>query len=339
VPVAAASYNGGIMSRQDAKTIYEFFGIEERKHAVQLVKHFDEVPDSKKRYPLMAQVKKDGIFAAVAIVGYTATIFGRTGKRLSNVELQEQDFFQVMFERTLPEIPQGVFIAELCSKDCSLEVLSGIVNPNRNKPLTDEQKKIKENMYLCFHDYVTVSEFVMGHSELPYIKREERLLKFIPERQVLRSYLCYDEKDVTDFADLCIKHGEEGAVFKDIAAGWDAGHKGWHATKIVRGVEYDLECIGYEEGKGKYAGKVANLLFRFRDGETIKAMLGRGWTHEDARNMYIDLQAACEAFNGEAPGPVGRIYRVTALQESSTGKKLRLPKVGEERHDKEQPDF
>lgn len=327
------------MHRSDAKTIYEFFGIEERKHAVQLVKHFDEVPDSKKEYPYMAQVKKDGVFAAVCIVGYTATIFGRTGKRLANVELQEQDFFQVMFEQTLPEIPQGVFIAELCSDLCSLEVLSGIVNPNRNKPLDAEQKRIKESMYLCFHDYVTVSEFIMGHSELPYIKREERLLKYVPERQVLKSYVCYNEKDVNDFANICIKAGEEGAVFKHPAAGWDAGHKGWHSMKIVRGVEYDLECIGYEEGKGKYKGKIANLLFRFRNGETIKAMLGRGWTHEDAHNLLIDAQIAVETFNGEAPGPVGRIYRVTALQESSTGKKLRLPKVGEERHDKEQADF
>lgn len=320
------------VKRENARNIYEFFGMPIRKHAFQLVKHYDEVPESKKSFPMMAQVKKDGVFAAVCIIGHTATIFGRTGKRLSNVELQEQDFFQVMFERSLPEIPQGVFIAELCSKHCSLEVLSGIVNPNRTKPLGKDQEFIKKNMYLCFHDYVTVAEFIMGKCPLPYAEREARLLKYIPERQVLSSYICYNQADVDKLAGICINAGEEGAVFKSPVADWEAGHKGWRSMKIVRGVSYDLECTGWEEGKGKYKGKVANLLFRFRDGNTIKAMLGKGWTHDDAEHLFHCISTGLDT-------PLGKVFKVTALQESSTGKSLRLPKVGEERIDKTEPDF
>lgn len=321
-----------MIDRSKAKNIFEFLVTTVRDKPFQLVKHYDEVPDSKKEFPMMGQVKKDGVFAAVAIVGYTAMIFGRTGKRLSNVELQEQDFFQCMVEQTLPEFPQGVFITELCSDECSLEELSGIVNPNRTKPLTPEQEAIKKNMYMCFHDYVSLFEFIRGESDMTYIKREERLLRYVPEKQVIKSYLIYNEQDLNEFTEICVNAGEEGAVFKNPLAGWVAGHKGFRVMKKVRGVSYDLECIGYEEGKGKYAGKVANLLLRYRNGKTIKAMLGKGWTHEDAERLFNHIQIGIGS-------PVGKIYKVTALQESSKNGVLRLPKVGEERFDKTQPDF
>ena len=106
--------------------------------------------------------------------------------------------------------------------------------------------------------------------------------------------------------------------------------------KIVKQVSYDLECIGVEEGEGKYKGKVANLIFRWKDGQTVKAMLGEGWTHQDASDMfehYISDLTFAHSY-GLKLGPVGKVYKVYALQESSKGK-LRLPKVGERRFDKE----
>ena len=123
-----------------------------------------------------------------------------------------------------------------------------------------------------------------------------------------------------------IKKGEEGIVIRDIDAGWEAGHKGWRVMKMVRGVDYDLECIGWEEGEGKYEGKVANLLFKWKGGKTIKAMLGKGWTHMDAQQMFQNTARL-----------KGTIFQVYALEESSKGK-LRLPKVGELRHDKLESD-
>ncbi|QYC97019.1 ATP-dependent DNA ligase [Klebsiella phage IME184] len=96
-------------------------------------------------------------------------------------------------------------------------------------------------------------------------------------------------------------------------------------------VSYDLTCIGWEEGKGKYKGKVANLIFKWKGGKTVKAMLGKGWTHEDAERMYHDIK------HGGELNVIGKIFAVKALQESSKGV-LRLPKAGELRHDKEEPD-
>ncbi|WP_206536948.1 hypothetical protein, partial [Salmonella enterica] len=111
------------------------------------------------------------------------------------------------------------------------------------------------------------------------------------------------------FAQKHIDAGREGAVFK-LDCDYESGHKGFRQTKIVRMVSYDLTCIGWEEGKGKYKGKVANLIFKWKGGKTIKAMLGRGWTHEDATRMYHDIK------HGGELNVIGKIFAVKALQES-----------------------
>lgn len=322
--------------------VFQTLQIKERKNPFQLVKHYDEVTPKNITYPLLGQVKKDGIFAAVLTQGMTATIFGRTGKRLKNVELQQQDFFQLSFESKKDlGIPQGFFIAELCSNECSLEVLSGIVNPNRIKPLSPEQEKIKENMFLCFHDFITILEFTLGKCPMGYLEREARMAKYLLKEQVIKSYVLENETQKDEFAQICIDKGEEGAVFKHPLADWEAGHKGWRVMKKVRGVSFDLECIGYEEGKGKYAGKVANLLFRFKDDVTIKAMLGKGWTHDDAQCMFAAMSGGKLNYISDKimGSPIGKVFEVKGLQLSSTGTKIRLPKAGEIRHDKLTPDY
>ena len=139
--------------------------------------------------------------------------------------------------------------------------------------------------------------------------------------------MIHDDKQKGQFTKACIAAGEEGAVYKRPGCEWEAGHKGWHQMKEVREVTYDLKCVGYEEGSGKYKGKVANLIFQWRDGETIKAMLGKGYTHKDAEGMFNDHSLF-----------MYKVFRIRGLQDSSKGK-IRLPKVQEERHDKSEGDF
>ena len=47
--------------------VFEFLGLPKAHRpiskVVQLVKHYDEVPDSRKSFPLIGQVKRDGVFA------------------------------------------------------------------------------------------------------------------------------------------------------------------------------------------------------------------------------------------------------------------------------------
>lgn len=315
--------------------VWEFLGLPSdhrpKNKIVQLVKHWQEVPDSKKKYPYYGQVKKDGVFGLVIVTKDTSGavkvgVFGRTGEMLSNTDAVVLRFLDGY-------IAEGVYIGEVLTQAvCSLEELSGILNPNRVNSLDINQEVLKWNLYIALHDCMTLPMFINGTSgTVSYHTRHASLVKRVADTDLAESVLPYvlinNEQDKDKFTKACIANKEEGAVYKLPSAPWEAGHKGFHQMKEVREVSYDLKCVGYEEGSGKYKGKVANLLFQWKDGETIKAMLGKGYTHQDAEDMFNDHSLFMH-----------KVFRVRGLQDSSKGK-IRLPKVLEERYDKVTGDY
>ena len=314
--------------------VFEFLGLpadyRKSNKVVMTVKNYAEVSEKKKEFPMYAQLKKDGVYCLVVVHDGKRAMFNRTGKQMQNTGVIE-----------VSNCSDGVYIAELCNDECSLEVLSGIVNPNRTKPLSEEQLDLTNSMYLAYFDFVTVPEFVLGECTAPYNFRHKELTSRKGELEcdelILPYATVHTEEQLMQLADT-VCSTEEGVVAKQTGCGWLAGHKGYRQMKIVKnvdnghGVDVDLECIGFEEGKGKYEGKIVNLLFRYKDDSTVTAMLGKGWTHDHAQRLFIDIHT------GEFT-PVGKVYRVVGLQGSSKNGLIRLPKVREYRHDKTEGDY
>ena len=325
--------------------IFEFLGLDalHRKDSkvTQLVKHFDEVTDKHKEGKQWGlQTKKDGVCAITIVSDSKVGVFSRTGKAFTSTDNIIESIKKLDF-------PDGVYFGEWwVPKDiASLEVFSGIVNPNRKSPLNQEKAFIVGQGTMSWFDAVTLEEFIDGASKRTFEERHEDLTNsfdyvdslfggFCDDVEVLEYVLATTREEIDLCLEFLVSGGDEGVVICNLEADWLAGHKGWRKMKLVRGVDYDLRCIGWEEGTGKYEGKVANLIFQWKGGTTIKAMLGKGWTHEHAEEMFV------EATNPNYPSPhdpTGHIFQVYALEESSKGK-LRLPKVGERRFDKEKSD-
>lgn len=305
-------------------SIFEFLDMAPRKDnkVTQLVKHWDEVSDKHKgpEKTFGLQVKKDGVCSLTVIRDGEVAIFSRTGKEFTNTT-------ELLHAISSLNLRDGVYMGEMTCDMVSLEKLSGIVNPKRVKPLDFLQKNVADyGLEMNFFDLISIESFIEGASQTPYSRRffnlVNRLQSVFPCDTISVLPVHFDCKG--NFFQEQVDDGEEGIVIIDMDAGWEAGHKGWRKMKKVRGVDYDLTCIGVEEGTGKYAGKVANLIFNWKDGKTIKAMLGKGWTHDDAAYFFTNP-------------PIGALFQVYALEESSKGK-LRLPKVGEKRHDKVEAD-
>ena len=312
--------------------IWEFLGLPAAHRpegkTVQLVRHYADVAHKVDwSTPKIGQIKKDGVFAMIVTRYDGATgIFGRTGKQLMSCE------------HLLPARSTGyiAYIAELCCDECSLEELSGIVNPNRKKPLSPEQVGYTATMYLAIHDMVYISELIEGVSQRDYVTRVQDMNRHLavssrPCWCKLAHVVLKDEEAAAEFAERCIAAKEEGMVGKDPNAGWIAGRKNEVAWKVVKGVDYDLEVLGVEEGKGKRAGMVANLLVRWRPYGDPKA----DWVllpvdlagHKDEQEWWND------------PSIIGgKIVHVHALCIGSKGA-LRLPKAKEVRIDKTEADL
>lgn len=296
-----------------------------RDNPVQLVKHMDEVPQGKLTYPCYGEVKYDGVWCGVLVLNGQALAISRTGKVFTNL-----DWLRIEFGRGA----DGLYIGELVNPEMSLEELSGAVNPNRVEPLDDERyEKLRVSSTLMLHDYVAVHAFGDGIYNMSYHNRRQLLENRAPKSPKLKLVQWEEFSTPEEFlgwADEIIALGHEGVVRKEIDAIWQAGHKGYRSTKVVRGISYDLRCVGFEHGKGKRTGQIAKLRFSFRDGKEFNADLGKGW--DDDKRIELTQLAKSGGH------PIGSVFKVYALQESSKGV-LRLPKVGEHRIDKIEADF
>lgn len=294
------------------------------KDPVQLVKHFDEVKVPL-LYPARAELKYDGVFCAVYVREGQQIFVSRTGNNLKVPESAIRP----------GRLADGIWITELICSCLSLEELSGIVSPNRKKKLTDKQAAAMLNAEFVYHDYLTFSQFIRAHAHRGpiYADRRAALSHACSLSDMPTNWRPTMGQDVSgpeqfrDFADYLIDAGCEGAVLKPYNADYMPGHKGWRATKIVRGISLDLACIDFELGKAgtKREGLLAKLQFKLPGGGKFWADLGRGWTDERRKELTD------RAVVGDLDGV---IFKVKALQMSSTGKALRLPKVEEERIDK-----
>lgn len=316
------------------------------KSPVQLVKHMDEVLEKNIKYPLIAQHKYDGVYVLVVVTDGIPTLYSRTGKEYF------EGLYNTDFVMSLNGITDGVYIGELCNSKFSLEVFNGLISTNRKKSWEDSEsqdtiKLLEEHTFIMFHDYIFHSCLLEGYCKLPYASRYELLHRRLNRAELLDYIVISDEvmsrEDADAYAQLIIDAGGEGAVFKHPDEDWVAGHKGYRTMKIVRDLVLDLLCVGVEYGKGKRQGQIAKLQFAYK-GTVFSADLGKGWTDERRIELTKAYEAgfhpvltAIEQGCGE-PDPVNKIWEVKALQESSTGKALRLPKVVRVREDKDTPD-
>lgn len=307
------------------------------KSPVQLVKHMDEVPERQINYPLIAQKKYDGLYVLMIVTHDDTKFFSRTGKEYYWELTDKLDSFWA-------DVPVGVYIGELCNDTISLESLAGLVSTNRKAIWDEVDSHDMQASYIMFHDFLTLDEFIDGYSARTYDVRLANLFYILENMELTEYFIGYtlvnSYEEAEAFADTIIANGGEGAVFKH-HVDWQAGHKGYRAMKIVRGLILDLLCTGVQYGKGKREGQIAKLELSYK-GNRFFADLGKGWT--DARRDALtiahelpNLENNPNYFGGEAT-PVGKIWEVKALQESSTGKALRLPKVQRVREDKTEPD-
>jgi hypothetical protein len=301
------------------------------KKPVQLVRHMHEVIKGYRKQVArgehyMVQLKEDGVYA-FAIFNGQWELHSRTGNRHSNCGLLEDQFRQGFN-------PKYVYIMEIVDPALSLEELGGILNTNRVKPV-----EIEYHLYGRLHDRIERTDFLAGYTAQTAIDRYRALVHDTPASQmpdcrVISAILHADETRIRLVAEALIEKGYEGAVAKRHNADWKAGRKQHDSMKIVRGCDYDLMCVGVEEGIGKRVGMVANALCVWRlygepDGELVRLPidLGKGFTDERRIELWHD-QAQI----------VGHCVEVHALQVGSKGS-LRIPKVNSIRIDKTEPDL
>lgn len=319
-----------------SSNVFEVLGLSagHRKSDKVVQRVLDYEKASKKYKPddkLLWQIKYDGVSCIIISVEGEVMLFSRTGKRFKNVGLLELEATK-LYKGSLDGL---VLFAELHNDELSLEELGGIVNPNRTKSADVNVLDLFLNSRLACFDIVTKEEFINGVSSTSYLDRYSWLVNYLPASEdgttMFRVFGdCCKMSSAQTKAKSLVYEGQEGGVFKDPTAGWKAGSKDARSFKIVSGVDYDLQVLGVEEGKGKREDMVANLIVQWRKygtGEVVMLPVDGRFDDETRIQWWRNPSEI-----------VGKIVHVHALCIGSKGS-LRLAKVHQVRHDKDKPDI
>ena len=330
------------------QNVFTSIGLEPKHRAVpfQLVRHYDEVTVIKNReqFPYEAEVMLDSTFCAVIRNKGVTTFWSRTGAEFQHLEVLGESF-EVKAD--------GVYLCEIYI-DNSISTsakLATLFSPFRKNSLTaPQQALLDDKVTLVVNDFITLEEFTEGKSEAPYSKRKKLIKKSFKgfDKKLTKgknarfftpvTETCSDEIALRNFAMTSIDQGNKGINIRGEDSPYVCGHQNFHYLQITEGATHNLTCVGFEEGAGANEGKVANLLFTYKDGTEIKAPLGRAYTDEDSASMLQVLKSegkvkkeGKKAKKGKkaktASSPLGYVWEVNALEENAKGV-MKNPTVG-----------
>lgn len=177
-------------------------------------------------------------------------------------------------------------------------------------------------------DAVTQAEYDIGHSDRGFLDR----LLWVEERVSDTSgpvYLSAYEYPGAYRGDVYRDHllslgGYDGMIYADPSGSWELG-TGTDGQKIKnkRVLSFDLEVLGVNEGKGKYAGMAGTLTLQWDEGRTMP--VGGGTVAQ--RKEWFSNPASI----------LGKIIEVEAMDFTTDGM-LREPRLKGIRHDKPKGD-
>lgn len=295
------------------------------KKPVHLVKHLHQVPEKKRVWPCIGDVKYDGVYAYGLMTVEGVKIYSRTGMEYFSLDHLKSEIAALIDTR-------NVLIFEVYHFIEKVNVISGWCR---------DQKAQHPGLFAIVHDLIPYNDFVEGVCTISYIERKTQLRKEINQykhKLLLESESFYirNEEEANTHFDKYTKRGEEGIIGRNPQGIWIAGKKNADAWKMKIELSYDLEVIGMEEGKGKYTGTLGVLLCRFRlfgksDGE-LCVIRCSGMTDKQRDEWWLANHTdTVMDFSGT-------IVKVDAMCFTKNGL-LREPRFKEVRADKVKADF
>jgi DNA ligase-1 len=257
------------------------------------------------------QTKHDGCSMMILVGVNIVRIFSREGK-----ECFSMPHVAEAIKNSSP--PNMVYFAEAWHSNTEFRAISGEFRRGA--------AKAEGFLEAWLYDSVTLQEFRLGVSDRPYHERYNdcklvglgsEVVKMIPSAEAVTTLAEMVEHIRKTYGLL---YELDGYMKKQRNAGWSAGDDMEGRTlKLKDKISVDLKCVGFVEGKGKFAGMVGAPLVEWRG--AVVPVGGGKLTNDDRRNP--------DRF-------VGKIVEVHALTITPDGQ-LREPVYQRVRDDKTEP--
>lgn len=271
----------------------------------------------------IAQAKYDGCNCVVIVPREGPVVIqSRTGE-----DVKSMDHVKAAYA-AYPDIVPGVYLGEAWCPDATFPEISGWF---RKQSTTENTARLQHAVF----DYLTLEEWEAGRSELSYVERVVRMPEsFGAIAQGAAPMWLAQSFGVlsctfpgTTPQELCNKlveaGGYDGAIFRDPDGEWVRGNgTDGNIVKVKAKYSFDLRVVGYEEGKGKHAGRIGTLVVEYNG------------KRQGAGTGLKDKERSIESFETEW---LGQIVEVECLGVTEDGM-LREPRMKGKRFDKVKAD-
>lgn len=213
----------------------------------------------------ISQAKYDGCNCVVIVPEEGPIVIqSRTGEDVKSMDHVKMAYC------VFPGMVPGVYLGEAWVPDEKFPAISGMF---RKQETNENTARLQHVVF----DYLTLEEWEAGRSELGYTERVARLpegMGSVPQGAaplwLAQSFgVLQTTFPGTSPQDLCNKlveaGGYDGAIFRDPEGTWTRGNgTTGEIIKVKALYSFDLRVVGYEDGKGKHAGRIGTLVVSYK---------------------------------------------------------------------------
>lgn len=168
-------------------------------------------------------------------------------------------------------------------------------------------------------DLVNASEWTDRQTVAFGVRRKEleaTLHSPLPNVQVVRNHRLLSTTEISNFMNLFVKQGFEGAMLKDGSASYQF-KRSKHLLKVKDWFSEDGEIVDVIEGRGKYKGKLGAIVVRHQglsENETVTTEVGSGFDdsqraawweqREDLLGSWVEVKYQNKTPDGKLRFPV-----------------------------------
>lgn len=254
-----------------------------------------KVKTEKLKFPMLLSTKLDGCYVLALKHGSAVTLYSRTGEVYVSMKHIELELSKIMLE-------DDIIIFEAYCRDIVQSTISGWCR---------DTKAQHTKLSACCHTFLSLDEFIHG-GKVPYASNDLLLATMITNGNIDRiviyyvpQVMVYSMEEAMSYTQKVWDDGGEGCVLRDPSAVFQGGKRNASIIKLKQSVTYDLEVVGMEIGKGKYANTLGVLVVRWSNGKTLSIS---GMSDAQRREWWDNPSTI-----------IGKIVEVMGMRDSSKG--------------------
>lgn len=260
---------------------------------------------------LIVQKKSDGIFSYIIIEDGKVSLLTRNGSPWQSPKLQAElgDIKEnlvligegLIYGSDGKELDRktgnGMINSLIKAEATTQTLLDKIENASTRKQIekfenqlllkNKDLQEIDNKLHFECWDIITLEEFEAGYSSGSYETRLNHLHNVLQNRtrvSLSRTDLVDSVEEAQKIGQDYIDNGYEGAILKLPTMIFE-NKTSKDQLKIKQVLDCDLRCVGFEEGTGKYEGKIG-ALFLESSCSQLRVKVGTGFTDEDREKPF-----------------------------------------------------